>query len=263
MEKEDFLETCVVLGGLDRDAILKTILKEKYKFVQQDKKDILTTIENLPKGLDLLVHDPTSENFAEYAFALCSLEDSKEAITRHLLSIHFDAAVQSALRAPRVRTRQSKRSNLDEVSPRKKAKSEDRANAAEALRSIQYPLPSNLNLFTDGKSPMTTMTEIIPRFFPGFVLVWPGIYRKDNDFVLLVAENGRYKNSWRSAGVQNKLHWYTSGEDVDREILYEITSNDNVVHVVRKRNSEMRYMGKSQKTEDVNREVGSCVMYVA
>jgi len=261
MEKEDFLETCVVLSNLDKESILKTILKEKYNFVRNSKSEI--TADELPQGLDLLVHNPTPENFADYAFGLCSLQgNSKETITRHLLSIHFDAAVQSALHQPRVRTRQSKQKAEEELSGSSRKK--PREDAAEALCSIQYVLPSKLNLFTDdGKLPMTTMSEIIPRFFPGHVLLWPGIYRKGSDFVLLVADNGRYKNSWRSAGVQNKLTWYTSGEDIDREVFDKITSKDSIVHVVRKRNSEMRYMGKCQKTEEVDKEGGACVMYVA
>ena len=257
MEKEDFLETCVVLSGLDKESILKTILKEKYNFVRNSKSEFPTTTQ-LPEGLDLLVHNPTAENFAEYAFGLCSLQENKEAITRHLLSIHFDAAVQSAVNRPRVRTRQSKQKAEEELSGSSRKK--PREDAAEALCSI----PSKLNLFTDdGKLPMTTMSEIIPRFFPGHVLLWPGIYRNGSDFVLLVVDNGRYKNSWRSAGVQNKLTWYTSGEDVDRDVLDKITSKDSIVHVVRKRNSEMRYMGKCQKTEEVDKEGGACVMYVA
>lgn len=278
MEKEDFLETCVVLSALDRDAILKTILKEKYNFVMNvmsNKTSPANTTSNcqLPEGLDLLVHNPAPDNFAEYAFALCSLQDSKEAVTRHLLSIHFDAAVQSAISRPRVRTRQSKQKAEEDLpaapSSKKTRSSPDlrtndlRTNAAEALCSIQYTLPSKLNLFTDGKAPMTVMSEIIARFFPGMVLVWPGIYRKGSDFVLLVVDNGRYNSCWRSAGVQNKLTWFTSGEDVDRDIFDKITSKGSVVHVVRKRNSEMRYMGKCQQTEDIDREAGSCVMYIA
>lgn len=258
MDKEDFLETCVVLSNLDKESILKTILKEKYNFVRNSKSEIKQTSE-LPEGLDLLVHNPTPENFADYAFRLCSLQgNSKETITRHLLSIHFDAAVQSALTQPRVRTRQSKQKAEEELSGSSRKK--PREDAAEALCS----LPSKLNLFTDDdKLPMTTMSEIIHRFFPGHVLLWPGIYRKGPDFVLLVVDNGRYKNSWRSAGVKNKLTWYTSGEDIDREVFDKITSKDSIVHVVRKRNSEMRYMGKCQKTEEVDKEGGACVMYVA
>lgn len=288
MEKEDFLETCVVLSGLDRESILKTILKEKYKYVCECSGE--KTATTLPKGLSLLVYNPSPQNFTDYAFALCSLQDSKEAITRHLLSIHFDAAVESAIRRPRVRTRQSKQKSEEETSlnivqsPRKKKRSSPSAAssdsesssqkqsvgaAAEALCEIQKQnsLPSKLNLFlrVDGKSPMTTMSEIIPGFFPGVVLLWPGIYRSQTSltFVLLVADNGRYKNCWRSAGIQNKLTWYTSGDDVDRKVLGMITSEESVVHVVRKRNSEMRYMGKCQKIEDVDKEDGSCVMYVA
>lgn len=283
MEREDFLETCVVLSGLDRESIIKTILKEKYKHVCDYKEDNLPYNHGgLPEGLALLVYNPSPQNFAEYAFALCSLKDSKEAMTRHLLSIHFDAAVEAAIRRPRVRTRQSKQKSADETvavnvvqqsSPRKKKRSSpdtdsDAVETKEAKEQAQpLTLPSKLNLFLrdDGKTPMVTMAEIIGSFFPGVVLLWPGIYRSQTSlvFVLLVADNGRYKNCWKSAGIQNRLTWYTSSEDVDRQVFDMITDQNSVVHVVRKRNSEMRYMGKCQRTEQVDKEDGSCVMYVA
>lgn len=292
MSKEDFLETCVVLSGLDRESILKTVLKEKFNNVTTDSEKDTENSTALPTGLDLLVHTPSRENFAEYAFGLCSLPDSKEAITRHLLSILFDAAVESEVR-PRVRTRQSKQRSAEQQATlkvcgqAKKRKKTSSANsstsseesstetesAAQALCNIQKKteqerkLPSKLNVFlrNDGKTPMVAMSEIVHGFFPGLTLLWPGIYMqtKQEYFVLLVVDNGRYSNSWKSAGTQNKLTWFTSTEDVGREVFDKITANTSVVHVVRKRNSEMRYMGKSQRTEHINKDEGSCVMYVA
>ena len=295
MKKEDFLETCVVLGCLDRDSILKTILKEKCSSVLNSSPNhsIDEVDQDLPQGLALLVHNPTPDNFADYAFGLCSLEDNKETIVRHLLSIHFDAAVQSAvhaLRGPRVRTRQSKQKAEEELpgsSSRKKRaflvappsgepsggpSGGTRPSGSPSGATMEpsassrppngAPLPSKLNLFTDDKKVMTTLSDIIQKFFPGLVPWTTEIYRRGSFFVLVVMD-GRHGNSWTSAGVQNKLTWFTTREDVDRQVFDKITSNDVVVHVVRKRNSELRYMGKCQKTEEVDREEGSCVMYVA
>ena len=281
MKKEDFLETCVVLGTLDRESILKTILREKYSFVLNSNHE---SDQDLPEGLALLVHNPTPDNFADYAFALCSLEDNKETIVRHLLSIHFDAAVQSAvhaLRGPRVRTR-SKQKAEEELpgAIRKKRVPPAEPPATPPVSPVSQPvsppvsplvsppvsppvspsLPSKLNLFTDGNKVMTTMSEIVQRFFPRVVPWTTEIYRRGSFFVLVVMDG---HGNWTSAGVQNKLVWYTRREDVDRQVFDKITSNDVVVHVVRKRNSELRYMGKCHKTEEVDREKGSCVMYVA
>ena len=270
MNKEDFLETCVVLSGLDRESILKTVLKEKFNNVTQENR--VDSEKETPKGLDLLVHTPSRENFAEYAFALCSLPDSKETITRHLLSILFDAAVEAEVR-PRVRTRQSKQRSEQatlnisgQAKKRKKSTDESSTETQKKTLEQQRKLPSKLNVFLrdDGKTAMVTMSEITQGFFPGLTLLWPGIYACDEEyFVLLVVDNGRYSNSWKSAGTQNKLTWFTSNEDVDREVFDKITTNTVVVHVVRKRNSEMRYMGKSQRMEHINKDDGSCVMYVA
>lgn len=275
MEKEDFLETCVILCGLDKESILKTILKEKFKYASEASPTNKT--EDIPKGCDLLVHNPSPENFAEYAFNLCSLKESKEEITRHLLSIQFDASVEAASR-PRVRTRQSRQSSLtppwkrkrsDDVSSESESDEKHVAQAAKTLCTISndIKLPSKLHLFhveREGmKTTLNTMSDILPNFFPGVKLVWPGIYMKESMFVLLVVDNGRYKNSWRSAGIQNMLTWFTSPEDSNRSIMDKVIDDSSTVHVIRKRNGEMRYMGKRVKTEKVDRDIGSCVMYVA
>lgn len=286
MEKEDFLETCIALGGLDKESILKTILAEKFKSAQKSR--LCEKVEPNPRGKDLLVHTPSQETFAEYAYDLCCLKDSKEDIIRHLLSIQFDAAVNAALK-PRVRTRQSKQKVASSPVWKKKRLSSDISSGSDNESGIESQsqeiesvtkaahllcnisddnfLPKKLHLFyieeNGAKRVANTISEILPKYFPGINTVWPGIYRLDNVFVLLVIDNGRYKNSWKSAGVQNKLTWFTSHEDVDRNVMDKILEPTSVVHVIRKRNGEMRYMGKCLQTEDVDRTTGSCVMYVA
>ncbi len=262
MEKEAFLETCVVLSGLDKDSILKTILKEKYNKVRGKKTEFVIQDKH-PTGLDLLLYNPSPDTFAEYAYSLCSLQYTKEDMVKHLLSIQFDAAVEFAAR-PRVRTRQSVKKRKSCTLIQSLSSAEDSEDSKEDVE-MERKLPSKLNLFlrVDGKTPMIAMSEILHGFFPGHTLLRPGIYKNQHSFVLLVVDNGRYKNCWSSAGTQNKLTWYTSSDDADRSIFDEVTDPASVVHVVRKRNSEMRYMGKSHKTEDVEKEIGSCVMYVA
>lgn len=274
MEKEDFLETCLVLCGLDKESIIKTILSEKFKIVSETQPS--NKKKCLPKGCDLLVHTPSPENFAEYAYELCALKENKDVITRHLLSLQFDASVEAASR-PRVRTRQSKTSrtswkkkrlSIDISSGSESDSEESLKGAARLLCNISaIKLPSKLHLFVveegGNKKILNTMSDILPNFFPGSNTVWPGIYKKDNVFVLLVMDNGRYKNNWKSSGTQNKVTWFTSHEDVDRSVMDQVVDDKSTVHVVRKRNGEMRYMGKRVKMEDTNREEGSCVMYVA
>lgn len=276
MEKEAFLETCLVLSGLDGESIIKTILKEKFnKVCLEIKNEDTRDTQALPAGLDLLVHNPSPANFAEYAYSLSSLRCGKDAMVKHLLSIQFDAAVDNAAR-PRVRTRQSakKRKSCTPTSSSSAEDSEDSVDNTRHLKAVDTnpkktsKLPPKLNLFVreDGKT-MVTMADILQDFFPGHIILRPGIYRKEDkestEFVLLVVDNGRFNNSWSSAGTQNKLTWHTCNDDADRAIFNEVTQKAKTVHVVRKRNSEMRYMGKSHKVEDIDKEDGSCVMYVA
>ena len=295
MEKGDFLETCIVLCGLDKESIIKTILTEKFNAVIEKKPSTKKNV--LPVGCDLLVHTPTHENFVEYAYQLCSLKEDKDVITRHLLSLQFDASVEAAAsKRSRVRTRlqsinktventcekptetipvwKKKRMSLD-ISSESGSGSDSSIDdsvvksAAKLLCSISKDkLPSKLNLFTveeNGcKKNLNTMSDILPKFFPGSKTVWPGIYKQEeNIFILLVIDNGRYKNNWKSCGTQNKVTWFTSHDDTDKSVMDKIVDDKTTVHVVRKRNGEMRYMGKRAKTENIDKTEGSCVLYVA
>ena len=294
MEKESFLETCIVLGGLDKESIIKTILAEKFNAVIEKKPSSKKNV--IPEGCDLLVHTPSHDNFVEYAYQLCTLKENKDVITRHLLSLQFDASVEAAVnKSSRVRTRlqsnnktvtntcekptetipawKKKRMSLDISSESGSESSVDDSminTAAKLLCNIsKTKLPSKLNLFTveeNGcKKNLNTMSEILPKFFPGSKTVWPGIYKQEeeNIFILLVIDNGRFKNNWKSCGTQNKLTWFTSQEDTDKSVMDKIVDDKTNVHIVRKRNGEMRYMGKRVKTESIDKTEGSCVLYVA
>jgi len=286
--KEDFLETCIVLCGLDKESIIKTILSEKFKIVRESQP---SGKKNLPKSCDLLLYTPSAENFVEYAYQLCSMKESKEVITRHLLSAQLDATVEAVTKPSRVRTRQSKQrsenigtpswkkkrmsveissgsgSDSESVESPKESKEPDSVveRAARLLCTIsnETKLPSKLNLFKVHDKVLNTMSEILPVFFPETKIIWPGIYAKGNTFVLLVIDNGRYKNNWKACGIQNKLTWFTPTNDADKSVFDKIVDSKSVIHVIRKRNGEMRYMGTRVKIEDTNRQAGSCVLYVA
>lgn len=288
-KKEHFLETCVFLSGLERDSILKKVLKDAFQYVLQSHSESAQgqnptpnspdsskyIPDELPEGLTLLTFKPSEIDFVDYAFALSTLQDSKEVMVRHILSTQFDTTFHPKDSPVRYKNFQKFGNKVGKEPPLKKKRpnsdfeqSTKIGSEVEAALGFSEPrnLPSKLDLFVkfDG-SPMTTISEITSEFFSQVVLIWPGIYRDDSNtlFVLLVADNGRYKNSWKSAGTQNKFTWYTSNDDTDRKVLDMITHDDSVVHIVRKRNSEIMYMGKRRNIENVDRPNGSCVMYVS
>jgi hypothetical protein len=240
MEKDDFIRECVTLCGLDRGEILKRTLQQQLR--EEDLRPSRPGSDQakteVPKGLSVLLHQPCRQNFAEYAFEVCSLKESKDTIVKFLISANFDGAVGVA------RTKQNKK------------------------RKCTRSLPSQLGLFVDvdGKTSLTNMAKVLEEYFPGLSRVGLGIYadRSKGTFLLFVADGGEdgCKNSWRSAGTLNMLAWSGSTEEVSKDIFQRISSNSSAVHVVRKRGSELRYMGKANKVEEVNIDQQSCVLYV-
>lgn len=230
MEKDDFIEECLTLCALDKEGILKRILQ------RQTREDLRSCemVADIPRGLPVLLHQPCRQNFADYAYEVCSLTESKESITKFLISAYFDEVS--------VRTRQSKR------------------------RKCTRSLPSQLGYFlaADGKTPLGNIAIILDEFFPGLCRISSGVYsdRSKSTILIYVGEDG-CKNMWKSAGTNNMLTWLTSiEEEVSKEVFRRVCDMSSVVHVVRKRGSELRYMGKTQKVSDVNVDQGSCVLYV-
>ena len=256
--KRHFIETCVSLSLLDRQEILRLVLADKVKDIlcrRDHKPESPEPQSEVPKNLDILGYSPTTEQFSDYAFTLCSLKSTKEEIVAYLIGKEFDKVMTPLISTTPVAA------ILDVDKPPVK-----RRRRLTILPPVS--LPPVLSLFTYKKDDtivtLTNMPEIIDRFFKGVTLVWQGIYadRKKSEYVLLVVDNGRYKNVWRSSGKQNRLTWYTSHEDTNRQEMGKIVECKSV-HIVRKRNGEYRYMGKITKIDDVDYGEGSCVMLVS
>ena len=113
---------------------------------------------------------------------------------------------------------------------------------------------------------MDNIEEIIKIFF------WPehksylGCIFTDNSekqYVLVVSES----SVWKSHGLKNKLFWNMVNileitKEENNKIFNKIVDDFTSVYVIRKRNGEIRYMGKCESIEDIDRNNSKCVMCV-
>ena len=260
--KSEFIETCVSLSLLEKKDILKLILSEKVKKLCENQVPNSESNSKVPQNIEILDYCPSIDTFPEYAFSLCSLELEKEDIMKYIIGKEFDKILEE-VSTPLL--------NLNSPSSTIATESLTPPPTKRRRRLTIIPpssLPNNLALFTYKKDDtvftLTSMPEIIDRFFKGVSLVLQGIYADPTKktYVLLVIDNGRYKNVWKSSGKANKLTWFTSHEDPEREEMKKIISSERI-DIVRKRNGEYRYMGKSTKIDNVNFEEGSCTILVS
>ena len=256
MSKREFIETCVSLSLLDKKDILKLILSEKVKTLCEtlcETNHVQDDDHEVPSDISILDFSPNTQTFSDYAFALFSLSSEKEEIMKYIIGREFDKI-------------------MDESAPGTPVSVTSSPPPMKRRRRITIlpplSLPNNLALFTYKKDDtvftLTSMPEIIDRFFKGLSVIFQGIYADSSkkNYLLLVIDNGRYKNVWKSSGKANKLTWCTSHEDIDKREMKNIINSDRI-DIVRKRNGEYRYMGKSTKIDNIDYEEGSCEFLVS
>lgn len=242
---------------MNKDQLLKNVLSSR--FTEMSDKSRCGTSGVIPTGLDLLTFIPSPSTYPEYAFLVCSMSESRSDMVRHILEYESKKFVTGCC----------DKCKEDKPASEKKRR-RGMARRSEDRVIEQNNFPSILSLFTKNdhsgeSSVMVNMPDILETYFPEIICIYAGIYGnvERTVFVLLAVDNGRYRTSWRSCGTQNKLTWFTSHEDIDKSVMKSIVNNTSIVHVVRKRNGEIRYMGKCTKVEDVNMKDGSCSMFVS
>ena len=280
--RKDVISRVVLLSSMGKDELIKNILSDKFRCMTSSSD---VTSSSMPTGLGLLSYTPSPDSYPSYAFSVCSMDESREDILRHLLDIELEKIIVT--KCERCDPPTSPPSSLSQERKRRRGGTR-RTTESRRLRGQPEvdPVPDNvvsssvennpelppiLSLFLkkdEASREVTVMgniPDILENFFPGTECVYAGIYSNPSRtfFVLFAVDNGRYRTSWRSYGSQNKLTWFTSHEDVDRAVMKYVIDKSTTVHVVRKRNGEIRYMGKCSKIESVNIEEGSCSMYIS
>ena len=252
MGSKEFVNKCILVSTMNKDQLIKNVLSSRFTDMSDPK---IGKSSDIPTGLDLLTFVPSPSIYPEYAFLVCSMQETREDMVRHILEYESKNFVSGSC----------DKCKDDTVVPEKKRRRGGMTRRSEDRATPNICVPSILSLFTKDENVMTNMPDILETYFPTTVCIYAGIYGNVDRsiFVLLAVDNGRYRTSWKSCGAQNKLTWFTSNEDVDKSVMTSIVNNTSTVHVVRKRNGEIRYMGKCTRIDDVNMEEGSCAMFVS
>ncbi len=283
--RKDVVTRVVSLSSMGKDELVKNILSDKFRAMTSPTPGCTNVSGTMPTGLELLAYTPSPESYPSYAFSVCAMDESREDIFRHLVDIELERITNcdrcnppTPTSSPPLSQEKKRRRGGTRRTESRRLRSQCEAEPApdntesSAGSTLEHPeLPPILSLFVkkDAFSGDTTVMgnipDILENFFPGTECVYAGIYSNPSNtfFVLFAVDNGRYRTSWRSYGSQNKLTWFTSHEDVDREVMTHVIDKATTVHVVRKRNGEIRYMGKCSKIDNVNMEEGSCSMYIS
>lgn len=251
MDSELFVDKCINICSMDKTSIIRDILRQKLDsvFSNVNPETETETETEIPTGIDIVSYNPTKSSFPDFAISLCNLEMSREQVTRHILGDEFD----------KIMTRSRKR-NLENVErPRARPKRVNRRST-----EIKDKLPGIMNVFTrktrTGFEVMDNIEEIIKMYFwteykSFYDCIFTDISQKN--YVIVVSESSK----WKSHGVKNKLYW--SMVDKEELVFDDIVDDSTSIYVIRKRNGEIRYMGKCESMEEIDVINSKCVMCVS
>lgn len=241
-DRDAFVDMCIDIGASDKKSILKQILRQKYEKANASRSASTGALgakaDDLPSTVDeLLSVDPSSEQFVDYAYLLCSLESQvcKRDVVKATLAQALDSLLATV---PQPRAKKPK--------PRK--------------------LPVKLSPFvvyagTEAEETLRAMDPIIEEFFPYMDSVLPCVYANESrsSFVLFVPDKNATR--WKAVGSQCSFVWKISDEDVNNEVFSAVVNALPNVHVVRERKRELVYMGTCTQVDNVSTS-GTCTMFV-
>ena len=247
MDSETFVDKCIRVCSMDKNSILKEILCKNLEKICGGETENEDETE-IPSGIDIISYNPTQSSFPDFAISLCRLEFSKEQATRHILGEEFD----------HIMTRTRKR-NLETQPEAKRARS-------NRINRRNLKLPGIMSVFTkktrSGFEAMDNIEEIMKLYFWTESKYFSDccIYadKSRKSYVIIVSES----SVWKSHGVKNKLYWSMVGEK-DETLFDDIVDDSTSVYIIRKRNGEVRYMGKCESVEEIDGSNSKCVMCVA
>ena len=247
--KDKFVDKCIKMCAMSENDIIKTILKDNLKYIMSNESNDNT--EEFPReltGIDILKYKPSEKTFPDFALYLCTSGIKKEDIIKEMISNDFDEVVNEKRKAVDCgRRTRSKRPIVEEP-------------------KSDIILPRILSLFTRTKTdgslePLYDIDTIIDDYFPGNLNRTETIYSNEKKNYVIIVSDG-IDGNWRSNGRCNTLTWKYPCE-YPQVIFNSIVHRLSTVHVIRKRNGELRYMGKCKEMDEVNGPERTCVMNVS
>lgn len=266
--KSDFVDKCLWVCKQTTDGIIKDVIKQRLESIVNDPT--LQSIGEMPSDASIIEYVPDMNTFPDYVFSMCKLKSSKEEIVRYTLGHQYDNIVTRKRRRimedeehEHMQTRsRSTRSRSRASRPQVESEPVE-VETRSVLQIIRGPqMPGILSVFTK-KNPstgqfvaLTNQDEIVKNYFPECKSYSKGVYIGEKSMVIVTTDS---KDKWSSCGIQNKVLWNSPKED----ILDILSTKTDEVYVIRKRNNEIRYMGKCINVNSINKVNLTCEMFVA
>lgn len=270
LTKSEFVEKCINMYSQTVEGIIKDIIRERTNDLIDgtyigDQGDV-------PNDESIVEYIPTLEKLPEYVYALSRINISKENIIKRALSCDYDSISKKRRRVIDDDSGESSSDDIDDNIVASHTRSGIRRRVRRnAHPKINYPepnitqdtsleLPSILSVFTKKSDTgqfisLKNQDEIVKLYFPRCKSYTKGVYLGTKE-LLIVTTDARDK--WISFGTQNKVSWTYPKEDILEKFDCEMD-----IYILRKRNNEIRYMGKCVKIGNIDNVNGVCDIFVA
>lgn len=266
MSKTEFVDKCLWVCKQTTDGIIKDVIKQRLESIVNDST--IQSTGEMPSDASIIEYVPDMNTFPDYVLTLCKLKASKEEIVRYTLGHQYDNIVTRKRRRimedeepeyMQTRSSRSRRMNR-EISTSRPRIEEPIESVLQVTRGPQ--MPGILSVFTKKNQStgqfvaLTNQDEIVKNYFSNCKSYSKGVYVGDKSMVIVTTDS---KDKWTSCGIQNKVFWNSPKE----EILDRLSKKTDEVYVIRKRNNEIRYMGKCININSINKVNLTCEMFVA
>lgn len=270
LTKSEFVEKCINMYSQTVEGIIKDIIRERTNDLIDGT--YIGDQEDVPNDESIVEYIPTLEKFPEYVYALSRINISKENIIKRALSCDYDSISKKRRRVIDDDSGESSSDDIDDNIVASHTRSGIRRRVRRnAHPKINYPepnitqdtsleLPSILSVFTKKSDTgqfisLKNQDEIVKLYFPRCKSYTKGVYLGTKE-LLIVTTDARDK--WISFGTQNKVSWTYPKEDILEKFDCEMD-----IYILRKRNNEIRYMGKCVKIGNIDNVNGVCDIFVA
>lgn len=268
LTKTEFVEKCINMYSQSVEDIIKNIIKERTNDLI-DGTDIGDS-GYVPTDESIIEYVPTLENFSEYVYMLCNLKISKENIIKRALACNYDSISKKRRRVViDDDSGYSSDGSIDVVASHTRSGIRRRVRRnnshlpipiKQTIPDSSLPLPSILSVFTRKSDTgqfisLKNQDEIVKLYFPRCKSYTRGVYLSNKEILIVTTDA---KDKWVSCGIQNKVSWTYPKDDILEKLKSELD-----IYILRKRNNEIRYMGKCVKIGDIDNVNGICDIFVA
>ena len=270
LTKNEFVEKCMHMYSQTVEGIIKDIIRERTNDLIDGT--YIGDTGDVPNDESIVEYIPTLENFPEYVYALSKIKISKENMIKRALSCDYDSISKKRRRVIDDESGESSSDDsIDVVTSHTRSGIRRRVRRRNTHVPTQSPiipepicnpieLPSILSVFTKKSDTgqfisLKNQDEIVKLYFPRCKSYTKGVYLGTKELLIITTDS---TDKWISCGIQNKVSWKYPREDILEKLECGLD-----IYILRKRNNEIRYMGKCVKIGNIDNVNGICDIFVA